>query len=77
MTGRTLSHFRLEEVIGEGGMGIVHRAVDVELQRTVALKVLQPEFIGDEERQFARTFLGSLARLHPVSRGRSDTVWTE
>src|SRR6185436_1972658 len=45
--GRTLSHYRIEEEISRGGMGIVYRAVDVKLNREVALKVLPPDLVHD------------------------------
>jgi tetratricopeptide (TPR) repeat protein/predicted Ser/Thr protein kinase len=47
--GRTLSHYRIEEEISRGGMGIVYRAVDVKLNRDVALKVLPPDLVNDPE----------------------------
>ena len=51
MIGKQLSHFRILEKIGEGGMGVVYKAVDEKLGRNVALKVLQQDAVGDESRR--------------------------
>jgi hypothetical protein len=49
--GDSLSHFRIIEPLGRGGMGLVFLAEDVRLRRHVALKVLLPEVVGDPERK--------------------------
>ena len=67
MIGKRLSHFRILEKIGEGGMGVVYKALDEKLGRNVALKVLQPEAVGDEDRRlrFMREARAAAAVTHP------------
>ncbi len=54
MIGRTLSHYKIVEEISRGGMGIVYKALDLKLNREVALKVLPPELVADPEVRFRR-----------------------
>ena len=49
-SGRNLLHYRLVEKIGEGGMGVVWKAVDTNLDREVAIKILPDAFSADAER---------------------------
>ena len=67
--GRTLSHYRLIEQIGEGAMGVVWRATDTTLGRDVAIKVLPEAVANDPERmtRFEREarLLASLSQFAP------------
>ncbi|UCF69293.1 MAG: protein kinase, partial [Acidobacteriota bacterium] len=67
MVGNKLSHFRILDKLGEGGMGVVYRAEDENLGRRVALKVLHGRFVADEERRarFLREARTAAAITHP------------
>src|SRR5208283_11433 len=67
IVGQVLGHYRILEQVGAGGMGLVFRASDQQLERDVAIKVLPPGMLADESarKRFRREAL-TLAKLnHP------------
>jgi eukaryotic-like serine/threonine-protein kinase len=67
MIGQTLGHYRILEQVGAGGMGVVYRAHDEQLERDVALKVLPSGTLTDNasRRQFRREALALGKLSHP------------
>lgn len=67
MTTKTLSHYEILAPIGEGGMGVVYRAVDVRLGRPVAIKLLRHDGAISEEsrKRFVHEARAASALNHP------------
>jgi len=67
MIGKTVSHYRILERLGGGGMGIVYKAVDTRLDRMVALKFLSPQLSCDEisKKRFVHEAKAASALDHP------------
>ncbi len=68
--GQVIGDYQLQELLGEGGMGSVYRAIDIQLQRPVALKLMHPE-IGRQEK-FRQRFVQearAIAALEAVGLG--------
>ena len=67
MIERTISHYKVTAELGRGGMGIVYKAEDTKLERTVALKFLAAHLLADEEarKRFHREAKAAAALSHP------------
>jgi len=67
MIGTTLSHYRILDELGRGGMGIVYKAEDTKLDRTVAIKVLPAAALSNEDdrARFYREAKAAAALNHP------------
>jgi serine/threonine protein kinase len=86
MIGKVISHYKIIEQLGAGGMGIVYKAEDTKLKRTVALKFLPPELTRDPEAK--QRFLheaqavsalqhSNICTLHDIDETQPDTSKSE
>ena len=67
MIGHTISHYEITDKLGEGRLGVLLRAEDTKLERTVALKFLAPYLVSNTEvrRRFIREAKTAAAPHHP------------
>ena len=67
MIGQSLGRYAIESKLGEGGMGVVFKARDTQLERTVAIKILPADKIADPDRKrrFVQEAKAASALNHP------------
>src|SRR5256884_5044201 len=73
MIGRTVSHYRILEKLGEGGMGVVYLAEDTLLGRRVAIKTIHSR-AGTEDRQFRARLLREARAVSALSHPHIATI---
>jgi serine/threonine protein kinase len=73
MIGKVINKYRIDKKLGEGGMGVVYKAWDVDLERPVALKMLHPGFSQDEA--FLKRFRAEARALAKLDNRHIVTVY--
>jgi predicted Ser/Thr protein kinase len=68
MVGQEIKHYKVEELLGKGGMGVVYRAQDKKLNRPVALKILKSDLTAnpDRVRRFMQEAKAAASITHPA-----------
>ncbi|UCE40870.1 MAG: serine/threonine protein kinase, partial [Candidatus Aminicenantes bacterium] len=68
MIGKNVKHYKVDELLGRGGMGVVYRAQDMKLKRPVALKMLKSDLTANPDRlkRFLQEARAAAAITHPA-----------
>lgn len=79
MVRQTISHYRIESRLGEGGMGVVHKGEDTRLGRSVPWKFLAPHVVSDEQtktpdNRFIACSVGEELKRIPAQGGTATTI---
>ncbi|MFC2084595.1 serine/threonine-protein kinase [Bacteroidota bacterium] len=74
LIGQTIDNYKIVDIVGKGGMGIVYKAEDINLEKSVALKVMDPVFASDEA--FIKRFKSEAKALAKVESPHIVNIYT-